>query len=230
MKSSVFLFFISLFNGIYIRLFTSVRSPKSVFTLTKIKTNKFNKTDISRSTLVNSKIFVSGKDNTVRIDHVNMKNTDIRIKGQGNNFIIDSNVILHNGTIALRGNNCTIRIKKESSFNGVRMVNVGKDNLIEIGENCLFADHIEVWASDTHAIYDAEGQFINPEKSIIIRDHVWVGSYTKILKGVTIGEGAVLGMNTFVVKDIPAKALAVGNPAKVIRENVTWSHDYPNEK
>lgn len=39
---------------------------------------------------------------------------------------------------------------------------------------------------------------------------------------ITIGDGAIIGAKAVVVKDIPAKCLAVGNPAKVIRENVAW--------
>jgi len=40
---------------------------------------------------------------------------------------------------------------------------------------------------------------------------------------VTIGDGAVIGARAVVTKDVPANALAVGAPARVIRDGVTWS-------
>lgn len=51
--------------------------------------------------------------------------------------------------------------------------------------------------------------------SIIIEDDVWIGANATILKGVTIGHGAVIGAASVVTSDIPEYAVAVGNPAKV---------------
>ncbi|KFZ36793.1 maltose acetyltransferase [Shewanella mangrovi] len=53
---------------------------------------------------------------------------------------------------------------------------------------------------------------------ITIGNHVWIAGDVKILPGVTIGDGAVVGAGSVVTKDIPAGMLAVGNPAKVIRK------------
>jgi acetyltransferase-like isoleucine patch superfamily enzyme len=57
----------------------------------------------------------------------------------------------------------------------------------------------------------------NVIKKIIIRDDVWIGSGAKILAGVKINQGAVIGANAVVTKDIPQNAIAVGVPAKVIK-------------
>lgn len=54
-------------------------------------------------------------------------------------------------------------------------------------------------------------------KPITIGDYVWIGYNVTILPGVTIGEGAVIGASSVVSKDIPNYAIAVGNPAKVIK-------------
>ncbi len=53
---------------------------------------------------------------------------------------------------------------------------------------------------------------------IHIKDKVWIGFNVIILKGVTIGEGAVIAAASVVTKDIPDWSLAGGNPAKVIKE------------
>lgn len=53
--------------------------------------------------------------------------------------------------------------------------------------------------------------------SIDIEDDVWIGRGVFVGKGVQIGQGAVIGANSVVTKDIPAYAVAVGSPAKVIK-------------
>lgn len=52
---------------------------------------------------------------------------------------------------------------------------------------------------------------------VTIGENVWIGGGAKILPGVTIGDGAVIGAGSVVTKDIPPYALAVGNPARVVR-------------
>lgn len=53
---------------------------------------------------------------------------------------------------------------------------------------------------------------------IVIGDHAWLGFDVVVLKGVTIGEGAVIGARSVVASDIPAWCVAAGNPARVIKE------------
>jgi acetyltransferase-like isoleucine patch superfamily enzyme len=52
---------------------------------------------------------------------------------------------------------------------------------------------------------------------ITIGDNVWIGRMVVILPGVTIGKGAIIGAGAVVSKDIPDYAIAVGNPAKVVK-------------
>ncbi|HBN4333859.1 TPA: maltose O-acetyltransferase, partial [Escherichia coli] len=51
-----------------------------------------------------------------------------------------------------------------------------------------------------------------------IGDNVWIGFQAAILKGVTIGEGAVVAARAVVTKDVPAWSVVAGNPAKVVKE------------
>jgi len=55
---------------------------------------------------------------------------------------------------------------------------------------------------------------------VVVKDKVWIGFNVSILKGVTIGEGAVIGACSVVTHDIPAYVVAVGNPARVVRSLV----------
>lgn len=55
------------------------------------------------------------------------------------------------------------------------------------------------------------------ERTVTIGHDVWLGHNVTVMGGVTIGNGAVIGSGAIVTKDIPPYAIAVGNPAKVIR-------------
>jgi acetyltransferase-like isoleucine patch superfamily enzyme len=55
------------------------------------------------------------------------------------------------------------------------------------------------------------------KKPVIIKDFVWFGIGVRILPGVTIGEGAIIGMGSVVTKNVPAYSIVGGNPAKVIK-------------
>ena len=90
---------------------------------------------------------------------------------------------------------------------------------IEIGENCAISDNVSITDSDSHYF---DGRKKEMTSSVIIGNHVWIGKDVTILKGVHIADGAIIGAGAVVVKDIPARCLAVGNPAHVIKENVEW--------
>lgn len=56
-----------------------------------------------------------------------------------------------------------------------------------------------------------------PPKKTIIGNDVWIGSYVKIINGITVGDGAVIGTGSIVTKDVPPYAIVAGCPAKIIR-------------
>ena len=53
-------------------------------------------------------------------------------------------------------------------------------------------------------------------KPVVIEDYVWIGSNVSILPGVTIGEGAILGLGSVVRRDVSPCAVVIGNPARVV--------------
>lgn len=69
-------------------------------------------------------------------------------------------------------------------------------------------------ATNNHDVYDRP---VITCKPVHIKKNVWIGVNVTILPGVTIGENAVIGAGAVVTKDIPDNAVAVGNPAKVIK-------------
>jgi acetyltransferase-like isoleucine patch superfamily enzyme len=207
-----------------------VLSVKSNYVFTVVKSNQDNNIKIFHSRLQKCRIDIVGNNNRAEVLNSIVSDSDITIKGCDNILLFENNVVIRQSNIQLFGRNCQIHVKKNTIINGIRIVNVGKNNKIEIGENCLFSDHIDIYGSDTHSIYDKEGNCINHEKNVIIEDNVWIGAHVKILKGVTIGEGSVIGMGSIVTKDIAPHTLAAGNPIKVIKENINWTVDYESIK
>jgi acetyltransferase-like isoleucine patch superfamily enzyme len=57
-------------------------------------------------------------------------------------------------------------------------------------------------------------------KAVRIKRYAWIGHNAFIMKGVTIGEGAIIGVNSVVLNDIPDYSVALGNPARVIVKNI----------
>jgi acetyltransferase-like isoleucine patch superfamily enzyme len=88
---------------------------------------------------------------------------------------------------------------------------------IELGNDVAIADNVTISDSDNHSI---NGQKITAP--VIIKDHVWIGKNSLILKGVTIGEGAVIAAGAIVTKDVAPYSLVAGVPAKVIKHNIHW--------
>lgn len=105
---------------------------------------------------------------------------------------------------------------------------------IKIGNNVLMAS--KIYISDcSHGDYSGGTNDTNPNiepmkrhfvcKIVVIEDNVWIGEFVSILPGVTIGKGSIIGANSVVTKNIPPYAIAVGAPAKVIKQ-----YNFKNKK
>ncbi|NEO99003.1 MAG: acyltransferase [Symploca sp. SIO2E9] len=91
-------------------------------------------------------------------------------------------------------------------------------NYIKVGNYCLIASHSGLYANN-HIFEDSTRPIVeqgNSYKGIVIEDDCWLGSGVKVVDGITIGQGSVIGTGAVVTKDIPPYSIAVGVPAKVI--------------
>lgn len=86
---------------------------------------------------------------------------------------------------------------------------------VSIGQHCQIANQVIIMDNDFHGVEDRD----KPElpQPIIIEDNVWLATRCMILKGVTIGKGAVVAAGAVVTKDVPPYTLVGGVPAKIIR-------------
>lgn len=90
-----------------------------------------------------------------------------------------------------------------------------------IGDNVAIGANVTIVDADFHPL-DANTRRSLPSGGetapVTIRDDVFIGMNSLILKGVTIGQGSVVGAGSVVVKDVPAGVVVAGNPARVVRE------------
>ena len=137
------------------------------------------------------------------------------------------------GTVVVKGKACIGRGSKISVGREARLT-LGENFMITgdsqiichkeitFGNDCLLSWDILMMDTDFHHVLDTSGYKTNIPKPINVGNHVWIGENAIVLKGVTIGDGAVIGAGSVVTKNIPAYCVAVGNPARVIRENIAW--------
>lgn len=84
---------------------------------------------------------------------------------------------------------------------------------ITIEDDAMIAANVQL-ISNNHDPYD---RWVLPCKPVLIKKGAWIGAGSTILPGVCVGKYAIVGAASVVTKDIPDYAVAVGNPAKVIR-------------
>ena len=95
-------------------------------------------------------------------------------------------------------------------------------NEVRIGKGCAISWHVLIMDTSSHPV-GQEGENIETVIApVIIGDRVWIGCRAVILKGVKVGEGAIIANNAVVTKDVPPRTMVGGNPAKVLKEGVIW--------
>lgn len=161
----------------------------------------------------------------------------------GDNAYIMSNIYVRGGQKIIIGNNfyCYwgVRIETYSCHNGMKFnpqiiignnvsinpdCHIGAINRIEIHDGVLMASRVFI-TDHFHGKINREELLVSPQKrilfakgTVIIKKNAWLGEGVAVMPGVTIGENSVIGANAVVTKDIPDNSIAVGIPAKVIKQ------------
>ena len=105
---------------------------------------------------------------------------------------------------------------------------VSHGRTLTIGDDCLFAAGVTLNTTDHHSLIDLDThRQINWPADIRIGRHVWLGADVAVLKGVTIGDGAVLGARALVNRSTPAGELWAGIPARRLRRRTSWVNHHP---
>jgi maltose O-acetyltransferase len=87
---------------------------------------------------------------------------------------------------------------------------------ITIGDNVFFGPGVHIYSA-THPTNAIERRTTELSKPVSIGSDCWIGGGTIILPGVSIGHGCTIGAGSVVSKNIPSNTVAVGNPARVIK-------------
>jgi acetyltransferase-like isoleucine patch superfamily enzyme len=148
--------------------------------------------------------------------HVSLRAIEVRQRAQC--ITLEDGAALDRGVVLLAtSDRARIVIGPRTYINRHTMLDA--DELIEIGERtmvgpfCYLTDH-------DHAVgagaAPADGPLVSAPTRLGAR--CWIGAHVTILKGVSIGDGTVVGAGSVVTKPLPPGVIAVGNPAKVLRE------------
>ena len=143
---------------------------------------------------------------------------------------------LLNGRYVIENSNGKIEIGDRTFIGGGTFISI---NSIIVGNDVMFSWGCTVMDNDAHSLNWSDrvndvldwkkgieqnqiGEYKNWSKvesaPIVIKDKCWIGFNSIILKGVTMGEGAIIGSGSVVTKDVPDWTIVAGNPAKIIRE------------
>lgn len=89
---------------------------------------------------------------------------------------------------------------------------------ISIGDDVAISKGVTIRDSDNHQV-SGGGRKSAP---IRIGNHVWIGINATVLKGVAIGDGAIVAAGAVVTRDVPERALVAGVPARIIKTEIDW--------
>ena len=94
---------------------------------------------------------------------------------------------------------------------------------VRIGEQCVIADRA-MFIDFDHGVTEVDRPIRHQgiyKREVIIGSNVWIGYNACFLRGVTVGDNAIVGTNSVVTKDVPANAVVGGVPARIIRMRET---------
>ncbi len=173
--------------------------------------------------------FVNGKNNVIQTPK-NVGAVGIKIFGNNNKIIIeDTNFNPHIeiliGTPDVECNDCVFHMGKNCSMGSLSLWAGMKEDgtIVEIGEDCMFSVGVSLFPSDAHAIMNENGDVINTGKYIKIGNHVWAGGYVTICKNTEIADNCIIGTHSVVSgKFTEPNCVLAGNPARVVKRNVSW--------
>ncbi|WP_250284944.1 MULTISPECIES: DapH/DapD/GlmU-related protein [unclassified Frankia] len=92
---------------------------------------------------------------------------------------------------------------------------------VSIGAGCTISWNTQILDNDFHPI-TVDGVEQPMSAPVVLEDRAWIGTGAIILKGVTVGEGAVVAAGAVVTRNVPTKTIVAGSPAKVVGQVGSW--------
>lgn len=199
---------------------------------------KSNEIKIPQKYLKHCVLDIRGVNNVVKTDD-NAKiagSLFIKIYGDNNRIEIKENASINlELTIRIGQNhsnygkacNTVFEVGKSTTIGSVEYRTLNSNARCIIGENCLFSTGITIYNTDAHPVYDIfTNEIINKVREIRIGNHCCIGLNATILKNTQIADDSICGLGSVLSGKYEKPHCAIaGNPAKVVKENVTWSRD-----
>jgi len=132
---------------------------------------------------------------------------------------VHGNAEIFHGTLVLVSDNAHLEMGHNSYINFNSTV-ICYDHII-IGSDCAISWNTNMLDGNAHELVVGEVARART-RPVVIGDKVWIGTGAIILSGVTVGDGAVVAAGSVVTADVPGQTVVAGNPARVVREQVTW--------
>lgn len=143
---------------------------------------------------------------------------NIELMRNPKNIFLEENIYIKEGTkICACNDKATVEIGKNTSIGYNNFIFAS--NKITIGNNCMIAPFVYIVDSN-HGMDRGipMNQQDNVTAPIKIGSDVWIGAHSTVLKGVTIGDGAIIAAGSVVTKDVDSYSIVGGIPAKKIGE------------
>lgn len=147
----------------------------------------------------------------------------IRTHERSTLYLDDNAALKINGRFTMHGhssimvhNDASLELGNNTYLNGG---SIECSHHVTIGDDCAIADGVRIMDDSWHTAPSSTGGGITK-----IGNKVWIATGAILLPGITIGDGAIVAAGAVVTKDVPARCMVAGVPAKVVKENVEWKH------
>ena len=126
----------------------------------------------------------------------------------------------HGSKLSVRGHLCL-----GADFNITAESTIVCAKEIRFGNDCLISWDVLVMDTDEHPLYNKESEHINPDKAILVGDHVWIGCKCILLKGAEVPSNTVLAADTLLKSAFAGENQVIGgNPPSILKRDIRWEH------
>ena len=163
-----------------------------------------------------------------------LRTDGIAFVGPGVTFEIGRGASVHLGRWSWVGHGCKIRAHEGEVRIGAKTVlgqecTISAFQHVSIGRECIVADRVMLIDFD-HGVTDVERPIRHQgiyKRDVRVGNNVWIGYGACFLRGVTVGDNAIVGTNSVVTRDVPDNAVVGGVPARLLRmrdepETLRW--------
>lgn len=148
----------------------------------------------------------------------------VQFEGDGHLCVLRAGVGVNALNLTFRNRDGLLLFGRGCSARSVDILVEGPRTAVYVGADAMISRNVQIRTSDSHGIVDlSSGEVLNRPRGVVIGAHVWLGQDCIVMPGVTVGAGSIIGARAVVTKAVPARSIAVGVPARIVRRDVSWT-------